>query len=68
MHPACARPLPAPNAGATLVAVGAALAALLAVPRLRLSPLAFQACNSAGFMLSLRLFATYWVRALAPPG
>lgn len=57
-RPACSSLL----AGATLVAVGAVLAALLVIPRIRLSPLAFQAFNVAGYLLSLRLFATYWVR------
>ncbi|KAL4420527.1 hypothetical protein ABPG75_010183 [Micractinium tetrahymenae] len=46
--------------GATLVAAGSVIAALLAVPRMRLgqAALLFYICT---FLLSVRLFATYWV-------
>lgn len=47
--------------GATLVAVGSALAALFVVPRIRFAVLGM-VFQMAGFLLALRLFETYWVR------
>ena len=44
----------------TLVALGAVVAALYMVPRLRLPSLTML-FQSAGYLLALRLFATYWV-------
>lgn len=54
-----ALPLSRP-AGATLVAAGSVIAALLAVPRMRFGQAALL-FYIATFLLSVRLFSTYWV-------
>lgn len=48
-------------AGATLVVTGSVIAAVLAVPRMRLGQAALL-FYIATFLLSVRLFSTYWVR------
>lgn len=53
---------------ATLVAVGAAVVAACTLPRVRLGPLPSSIFYMCSMLITVRIFATYWVSAEAAGG